>query len=242
MAATSSNTSTGTEHTEPNVFLYLEYNDVLANAELDVVPGELHGGRRAFNAATEHFRIGPCILHWSHASNIELSVLCRLDHEIQSRIRMPVSFEKIAANDGIMRERETWPNCVEAIARCVAAFQKATDATEHSQCDVIVAKLRGYATTLAQMIAPYRRPRLLLLLYEYIQNRTYDLAMNNLVNRVFEETGDGFWYWVGAGRQRRECLNLLEICTTAVTDHGQALRHKLVSLQVTEQTKRQRVR
>ena len=63
MAAASANISTATEHTEPNVFLYLEYNDVLDTAELDMLPGA--PCRRVFNAATEHIRIGQCTtLNW----------------------------------------------------------------------------------------------------------------------------------------------------------------------------------
>ncbi len=69
------------------MFLYLDYNDVLDTAELDMLPGA--PCRRVFNAATEHIRIGPCILHWSQVSNLELGVLCNLHHEIQDRIRMP---------------------------------------------------------------------------------------------------------------------------------------------------------
>ena len=127
------NISTATEHTEPNVFLYLEYNDVLDTAELDMLPGA--PCPRVFNAATEHIRIGPCLLHWSQLSNLELGVLRNLHHEIQNRNRMPVSFENFLAGDyrtTTFRLSRSWSGTVEAIARCVAAFQKATDAAEHS--------------------------------------------------------------------------------------------------------------
>ena len=223
------NSSTATEHTEPNVFLYLEYNDVLDTAELDMLPGA--PCRRVFNAATEHIRIGPCILHWSQVSNLELGVLRNLHLEIQDRSRMPVSFERFLASDcraGAWRLSRSWSGTVEAIARCVAAFQNATDATQHSQCNEIAAKLCSYATALAQKTSPYLRRTFLALVYEYIQNRTYDLALKNMVNRVFEDIGDGFWSGLSE-RQRSECLTLLEICITAVTHHGQALRDKMAS-------------
>ena len=185
------------------------------------------------NAATEHIRIGPCILHWSQVSNLELGVLRNLHLEIQDRIRMPVSRERFFASDsqddGIVTQSRSWPGTVEAIARCVAAFQKATDATQHSQCNEIAAKLCSYATALAQRTSPYLRENFLALVYEYIQNRTYDLALKNMVNRVFEDIGDGFWSGLSE-RQRSECLTLLEICTNAVTDHGQALRDEVASL------------
>ena len=176
------------------MFLDLDYNDVLDTAELDMLPGA--SCSRVFNSATEHIRIGPCILHWSQVSNLELGVLCNLHHEIQDRIRMPVSFERFLASDcqgdGIVTQSRSWSGGVEAIARCVAACQNATDATEHSQYNEITAKLCSYATALAQKTSPYLRDRLLALVYEYIQNRTYDLALKKIVNRAWEEIGDGF--------------------------------------------------
>ena len=92
----------------------------------------------------------------------------------------------------------------------MAAFQNATDATEHSPCNDVAAKLCSYATALAQRTSPYRRESFLALVYECIQNRTYDLASKNMVNRVFEDIGDGFWSGLSE-RQRSECLTLLEI-------------------------------
>ena len=154
---------------------------------------------------------------------------------------MPVSFERFLASDcqddGIVTQSRSWSGCVEAIARCVAAFQNATDATEHSQCNEIAAKLCSYATALAQRTSPYLRDAFLALLDEYIQNRTYDLALKNMVNRgILErriwsglnEPGDGFWSGLNE-RQESECLTLLEICITAVTHGQQALRHEMAS-------------
>ena len=37
-----------------------------------------------FDAATEHIRIGPCILHWSQAAKLELGVLKALHSEIET--------------------------------------------------------------------------------------------------------------------------------------------------------------
>ena len=226
--------STATEHTEPNGFLYLDLHERLDTAKLDMLPEA--ACRHVFNDATEHIRIGPCIFHWSQASKLKLWVLCNLHHEIQDRIRIPFSLEQLLVSacqdDEIMMQKKSWSGCIEAIARCVAAFQHATDATEHSHCDAIVAKLYSYATALAQKTSPYLRQHLLALLYEYIKNRTYDSAMKHLLNKSLKETGDGVWFWVGAGPQRRECLNLLEICIKAVIETGEALREEMASYRV----------
>lgn len=201
-----SNISTATEHTEPNI-----------------------------NAATKHIRIGPCILHWSQVSNLELGVLRNLHLEIQDRNRMPVSSERffasVSQDDRIMTQSRSWSGTVEAIARCVAAFQNATDATEPLQCNEITGKLCSYASALAQRTSPYLREHFLVLLYEYIQNRTYDLALKNMVNRVFVDIEDGFWSGLSE-RQRSECLTLIEICTTAVTQQGHKLRHEMASFRL----------
>jgi len=234
MAVASLNIATVTEHTEPNVFLYLDYNNVLDTAELAMPTGV--PCRRVFNAATEHIKIGPCILHWTHVSNLELWVLCNFHHEIQDRIRMPVSFERFLASDcqddGILTQSKSWAGCVEAMARCVAAFQNATDATEHSQCNEIAAKLSSYATTLTKKTSPYMREYLRSLLYQYIQNRTYDLAFKKMARRQCEKIEDGFWFCVGEGRQRSQCLILLKTCSKAVTDHGLTLRKEMLALRV----------
>jgi hypothetical protein len=232
--------STATEYTQPNVFLYLEYNDVHDTGDSCLEAGA---------AATEHIRIGPCLLHWSQVSNLELGVLRNLHHEIQDRSRMPVSFERFFArvealvrcvaavqnatdatkhsycqDDGIVTQSRSWSGAIEAIARCVAAFKNATDAAEHGQCNEMAVKLCSYATALAQRTSPYVREHFLAVLYEYIQNRTYDLALK----KVLVDIEAGFW-WRLSERQRSKCCTLLEICITAGTHHEQALQHKMAS-------------
>ena len=195
-----SNISTATEHTEPNI-----------------------------NAATEHIRIGPCILHWSQVSNLELGVLRNLHLELQDRIRMPFSFERLlrdCLDDRNVTQSRSWSSCVEGTARCVAAFQAATDATEHSQCNEIAAKLCSYATALAQRTSPYLREHFLALVYEYIQNRTHDLAVKNVLNGAFLEH-HRFWSCVSDGSQRNACLTIIEICSSTLHDEGQFLRDKI---------------
>ena len=204
------------------------------------MPAELDyntSGCHAFNAATEHIRIGPCMFHWTLVAELELGVLCRLHNEVQNQIRMPVSFEQLLAteyNDARISGR-SWAGCVEAIARCVAAFQKAADATEHSACQEITDKICAYADELARKTSPYLRSHLMEILFKFIQNRIYDLAFKKSVDAIFEETGDGFWSGDCSG------LWILEICAKNVSEHGNMLRTELQSLRAesgsaTEQT------
>ena len=131
----------------------------------------------------------------------------------------------------------SWSGSVEAIARCVAAFQNATDATEHSQCDEIIAKICSYTNGLAQKTSPYLREHLLKLLYDYIENRTYDLALKNIIDESLMGTTEqnrrkNLWSCTRVRRQRHECLDLLEICWKAMTSHGETLRNDMASLQL----------
>jgi hypothetical protein len=133
MTAASSVISASTEHAETNVFLSLDYNV----QQLDMRPRI--SGRCVCDAATEHIRIGPFMFHWSQASNLELRVLYNLHHQIQNWIRLPVSADWIERLSGDpstchpLQRCRSWSGVIEAIARCVAAFQHAPDATEHAQ-------------------------------------------------------------------------------------------------------------
>ena len=138
MTAASSVISAATEHAETNVPLSLDYNDV---QKLYMRP--IISSRCVCDAATEHIRIGPFMFHWSQASNLELRVLYKLHHQIQNGIRLPVSADWIERLSGDpstchpLQHCRSWSGVIEAIARCVAAFQHATDATEHSQREEI---------------------------------------------------------------------------------------------------------
>ena len=201
MAAESSNNSAATEHTQATAVLYLEHYDVCDR------PTQGHRPRQLCDVAIEHICIGSCVLHWSNASQLEMGMLSQLDYEIQDRIRMPVSLKTLLASDPLVANiegrRRSPSGCVEAIARCVAAFQRATDATEHSQCDEIAVKICSYANAIASKKSPYLRDYIMELIHQYIQNRTYDLAVKNVLDAALLER-HRFWSCVSYGRQRNE--------------------------------------
>ena len=210
--------SAATEHTEATAVLYLEHYNACDR------PTQGHRTRTLCDVATEHICIGSCVLHWSHAAHLEMGILFQLDHEIQDRIRMPVSLDTLLASDSGLRsvDKRSPSGCVEAIARCVAAFQRAADATEHSQCDEIAHKICSYAHAIASKISPYRRDYIMELIYQYIENRSYDLAVKSILDKAFLGT-PGFL----DARQRQECLTIIEICRNTLNNEGQALRDKL---------------
>ena len=70
----------------------------------------------------------------------------------------------------------------------MAAFQKAADAAEHSECDAIAATLCSYVTNLLEKTAARNHAKLLAVMYEYIENRVYDLSIMKVVKNLFEDT------------------------------------------------------
>ena len=228
MDADSSDNSAATERTETTAVLYFEsatltcYNDVCGRSTRG------HRPRHLRDVATEHICIGSCVLHWSKAAQLEVGILFQLDHEIQDRIRMAVSLETLLSSDPLLiADRRSPSGCVEAIARCVAAFQRATDATEHNQCNEIAIKICSDANAIASKKSPYLLEYIMTLIHGYIQNRTYDLAAKSVLDGALQEHHR---FWSRAmlnGRQRNECLTILEICRNTLNDEGQALRDKM---------------
>ena len=115
----------------------------------------------SFDAETCDIAIGPCRLR---CMNYELEIFCKMQDEINRRFRVPVALEQLLRryNDtqcdagwNPTMPSKSWSGTIEAISRCIAAFQKATDATEHIQCQDIATKTCDYAIALARKTLPY---------------------------------------------------------------------------------------
>ena len=214
----------------PSAVLYLERYDTRDRP----TPG--HRSRNLCEVATEHICIGSCAIHWSDAAQVELNILSQLDQEIQDRIRLPVSADTLFESDARPEKKRSPSGYVEAIAHCVAAFQRATDATEHSQCVEIASKICAHANGLARRCHLQNssdRRQFMEVIHRYIHNRTCDLAVKSVVNGAFEEH-HRFWSRLRAsedhhrdGCQRNECLTILEICNKTLMHEGQALREEM---------------
>ena len=120
---------------------------------------------------------------------------------------------------------------MEAISRCIAAFQKAIDATEHIQCQCIATKTCDYAIALARKTPAYcPREDLLALVHQFMQNRTYNLAFKHLLDRAFHaehEDDDLFWSLVSDSPQKEECLRIIEVCMDAIRNHADHLLRQM---------------
>ena len=126
---------------------------------------------------------------------------------------------------------KSWSAIIEAISRCIAAFQKATDATEHRECQCIATKLCDYAIALARKSpADCGHEDLLALVHQFMQNRTYNLAFTHLLDRAClceHEDDDLFWSLVCDSPQKEECLRIIEMCMEAIRNHADRLRRQM---------------
>ena len=195
----------------------------------------------AFDAATDDIAIGPCRLR---CMKIEHGMLCTMHEEIERRFRVPVSLEQLLQKYEHTRcdagwsptmQGKSWSGTIEAISRCIAAFQKATDATEHIQCQDIATKTCDYAIALARKTPAYcGHEDLLALVHQFMQNRTYNLAFIHLLNQscLCEHEDDSFWSLVRdlstvCGSQKEECLRIIELCMDAIKNHADHLQRQM---------------
>jgi hypothetical protein len=196
----------------------------------------------SFDAETCDITIGPCRFR---CMSYEIEILSKMQDEIQRRFRVPVSLRQLLqryqnttcdAGWNPTLPNKPWIGTIEAISRCIAAFQKATDATEHIQCQDIATKTCDYAIALARKTLPYCGPEdLLILVHQFMQNRTYNLAFIHLLNRAClceHEDDDPFWSLVRGsstvcGSQKEECLRIIEVCMDAIRNHADHLLRQM---------------
>ena len=196
----------------------------------------------AFDAATCDIAVGPCRLRCMKDQH---GMLCKMQEEIDRRFRVPVSLRQLlqtydhAEHAGFHKtvREKSWSSIIEGISRCIAAFQKATDATEHSHCQDIVCRTCDYAIALTQKIPAYvDHGELLALVHQYIKNRTYNLAFTDLLTRALLDElpdDDPFWGVVGdpstvcGWRQKEECLVIIEMCMNSIKKQAEHWRREM---------------
>ena len=171
-------------------------------------------------------------------------MLCTMHEEIERRFRVPVSLEQLLqkyeqlskANNLWFMQGKSWSGTIEAISRCIAAFQKETDAADHNACLDIAIKTCEYAIALTQKTPAYcGHGDLLALIHQFMENRTYNLAFTHLLNQVFlfEHERDGpFWSLAGDSSrvcesQKVECLAVIERCMDAIRNQADHLLREM---------------
>ena len=202
----------------------------------------------AFDAATYDIAVGPCRLR---CMKNEHGMLCKMQEEIDRRFRVPVSLWQLLQKYEHSRcdagwsptmQGKSWRGTIEAISRCIEAFQIATDqeasdATEHIECQDIATKKSDYAIALTytnaaiecQDIATktcdyaialtHKTPAycghgdLLALVHQFMKNRTYNLAFTHLINRACLCKHEGAGpFWSLVGGSSTVCGSQKEEC------------------------------
>ena len=182
-------------------------------------------------AWTEHIRIGPCIFHWSQVAQVELELLSQLHYEIALRVRLPLSLDTLCMQEDTWMALQKSPSgYIEAISRCVAAFQRATDADQHLNCDNIKDKIKSYAEALSLKCHAHMRSAVMKCIHDYIHNRTYNLALKFIVDGSLMAERHRFWCCMRDDRQRNDCLNIIERCQHHLADEECGLREKLATM------------
>ena len=115
-----------------------------------------------------------------------------------------------------------WPTSIESISRCVAAYHRAANATEHGECDGIVDKIGAYAHALC-MRTDASNP-LVELLHQWIVNRSINMALRLSLDQCLAERT--FWKFVNS-EDRARAVHLVETAIEIVRMNGDELRRSL---------------
>ena len=126
-----------------------------------------------------------------------------MQHEIHLRLHLYISSDEItdycscSATEqmdtsvwGRIREfyfnKHSWSGTIEAISRCVGAYQRAADALEISACEDIMNKLKRRIQALLQKCVPnaYLRQNAMDIITDYIWNQSCNTALHMLLDDI----------------------------------------------------------
>ena len=130
------------------------------------------------------------------------------------------------------RTRGLWPTCMESISRSVAAYHKASSATEHDACVSIAANIGGYAYTLTQMVcrSGHTLEQFLSLLHQWILNRSVNVA---LMKTLDDALSDESCWRSFSENNRQTAVDIVELSLESAKANGDLLRRGMNSLRQT---------
>ena len=144
------------------------------------------------------FSIGSVKIRHDVSNEPATRVIAKVQHEIHCRLLMHISDETIiemcdycsdpaTEQEGIRGSSpKSWSGTIEAISRCVAAYQKAANAYEISNGEDIMNKLKSYVQALLQKCVPnvYLRQHVASVITDYIWNRSCNVALHMLLDDI----------------------------------------------------------
>ena len=144
------------------------------------------------------FSIGSVKIRHDVSNEPATRVIAKVQHEIHCRLHLYISSDEIiemcdycsdpaTEQEGIRgSSSKSWSGTIEAISRCVAAYQKATNADEISNGEDIMNKLKSYVQALLQKCVPnvYLRQHVASVITDYIWNRSCNVALHMLLDDI----------------------------------------------------------
>ena len=144
-----------------------------------------------FDLNTDAIIVGTYRMHWTQANDLQLGTLRALQVEMAHRTWVPITMEELQAELENIRNdttpskkcKKSFSGILEAISRCVAAFQKAGLVTEESE---IKQKIIDYAMVILSRIPPWREPlEYAHCIHVFIRNRAQNLALKSITDELF---------------------------------------------------------
>ena len=207
--------------------LSTEYAGLDVSVATEHEDSELSG---VFDVNVQFIVIGPCKLHWSEVKDLQLGTLRLLQQNIQERFRVPVTLAQLHSqyeskqNSSANKPNKSYSGVLETISRCVAAFQRAHDASEHFEAQRIASQISDHAMLLTERIAQGSQHfEFLQLLAEFIINRTYNLAFKAVQDRYRACGRDSMIESLES--QRR--IDVVQTCFTRIHDSYVQLRIRM---------------
>ena len=163
-----------------------EHNALLLGGNI----GSDGSGRRVFS-------IGSVVIRHDVSNEPATRVIAKVQHEIHCRLHLYIANDEIiemcdycsrpaTEREGIRGSSPKNWGTIEAISRCVAAYQRAANASEISNCEDIMNKLKSYVQALLQKCAPnvYIRQHVTSVITDYIWNRPCNVAFRLLLDDI----------------------------------------------------------
>ena len=136
------------------------------------------------------FSIGSVKIRHDVSNEPATRVIAKVQHEIDCRLLIGMCdycSEPATKQEGIRgSSSKSWSGTIEAISRCVAAYQKAANAYEISNGEDIMNKLKSYVQALLQKCVPnvYLRQHVASVITDYIWNRSCNVALHMLLDDI----------------------------------------------------------
>ena len=114
-----------------------------------------------------------------------------LQQIVEQQLHMPVTYESLLLERGDVQRtpNKPWTSVVEGISRCVAAYTRASNATEQFEANAIACEnikkiILDYAQMLKQRIpgGAAARSQFATLLHKFIENRAFNMVLRTTVD------------------------------------------------------------